>query len=286
MNLNTMRLMEKSYRSSDALYMYRIPAQAGKRTIRMHWHEEVEMICCRCTGMAYIDNVPEPFGVGDIIFVNSNQLHQIDAEESGDLVCLVFNYRMLDFKAEDWCQQNILNRLKENSLAFPTIVRRETEAYDDLFQAVEEIMEVCGQEACGYQLGVKCGLYRLLYHLYCKGMFVSRAAQHPRSDVAQIQYVKKIISYIEAHYAHQITLDEIAKHANISKGYALHLFHDIAGDTPIAYLQNLRLEKAEELLKNGHSVTDAALECGFNNVSYFIRVFKRKYGVTPKKIAG
>ena len=58
---------------------------------------------------------------------------------------------------------------------------------------------------------------------------------------------------------------------------------DSSGTSCLKYINNYRLEKAAELLKStAYSITDISLECGFNNLSYFNKLFKRKYHLTPR----
>ncbi len=66
--------------------------------------------------------------------------------------------------------------------------------------------------------------------------------------------------------------------------YWRRFFREIAGVSPIRYLISYRLERACSLLVHTtQSVTDIALECGFENISYFIRKFREEKGCTPKE---
>ena len=64
----------------------------------------------------------------------------------------------------------------------------------------------------------------------------------------------------------------------------MRFFKKYMGTSCLEYIKNLRLEKAAEHFARGtQSVMDTALSCGFGNLSYFYREFKKKYGMTPKK---
>jgi AraC-like DNA-binding protein len=90
--------------------------------------------------------------------------------------------------------------------------------------------------------------------------------------------------YIKRHYAKNLSVDGIARSVGMSKSYFLHKFTEQTGTSPIAYLNSYRILQAAEMLKTTDaSVLETALSCGFQNVSYFIQVFKRKYGTTPHK---
>lgn len=82
----------------------------------------------------------------------------------------------------------------------------------------------------------------------------------------------------------KITLTDIANAANISKSEALRSFHLALSTTPINYLIDYRLERAQKLLlTTDDTVTQIALTVGMDNISYFVRAFRKKYGTTPKK---
>lgn len=72
----------------------------------------------------------------------------------------------------------------------------------------------------------------------------------------------------------------------MSEGNFRRLFHEHIGTSPIEYRNSLRLEKARTLLQSGeYNVSEAALAVGFSNLPFFIRLYKKKFGITPKKEA-
>lgn len=81
-----------------------------------------------------------------------------------------------------------------------------------------------------------------------------------------------------------VNLDRIAKHFGRSKSHISHLFKTKTGKTIRAYSNDLKLKRAKNLLgSTALSVTEIALETGFEDTSYFVRLFKEKYGETPYK---
>ena len=71
----------------------------------------------------------------------------------------------------------------------------------------------------------------------------------------------------------------------MSQNYFCKLFRDVTGETPVEYITTYRLEMASEMLLSGAKVTDVALDCGFNDLSYFIHIFKKNLGISPKQYA-
>jgi AraC-like DNA-binding protein len=107
-----------------------------------------------------------------------------------------------------------------------------------------------------------------------EGLF-SAYAKNTESEYLQI------LLFLQEYHS-TITLSELCAHFHRSKSYISHLFKHRAGVSLRAYCNNLRLEDARLLLETTEmQVTDIAFETGFCDTSYFIRLFKERYGETP-----
>ena len=94
--------------------------------------------------------------------------------------------------------------------------------------------------------------------------------------------LREMMQFIENHYKERISLERLAADANISKSEALRCFKRGIGTTPVKYLIDYRLERAKELLcKTNDTVIRVAADVGIDNTSYFVRIFKKMYGMTP-----
>lgn len=94
--------------------------------------------------------------------------------------------------------------------------------------------------------------------------------------------VIKIQKYIERHYMEDISLEEVSKNFYIDMYYLSHLFKKIVGFTFKEYLILQRISKAKDLLFYARdSITQVAINSGFNNLNHFIRIFKKYIGTTP-----
>ncbi len=92
----------------------------------------------------------------------------------------------------------------------------------------------------------------------------------------------KIAEYIEKNYSSKIQLDKLAQLASLSKSQLIRRFQAEFKTTPIAYLLDYRVRQAAEILKNTHkSIKETAFSCGFNDCNYFIKQFKKRYGISP-----
>ncbi len=118
----------------------------------------------------------------------------------------------------------------------------------------------------------------LLFHIsenYCK--------QFEASDNFPVA-VNKIIAYIHSNYTKKITLDKLCEEVNISKQYCMRLFKKYLHTTINDYILSTRMKHAAYLLRHTYmNVNEASLYLGFSSVSYFSRVFKKYYGVSPSE---
>ena len=113
---------------------------------------------------------------------------------------------------------------------------------------------------------------------------VSVSSIQSASEKERIDRYKRIVSYMEEHFAEKVSLEQLAGEAQCNPQYLCHFFKEIAGVSPIQYLINYRIEQARELLADTtKTVLEVSLDCGFENVSYFIRQFKKATGVTPRE---
>ena len=93
--------------------------------------------------------------------------------------------------------------------------------------------------------------------------------------------VVKAKLYIDEHFCSDIDLSSIANEACFSKFHFVRLFKEIYGKTPHQYLTHVRVEKAREYLASGDPVAKVCFSVGFDSISSFTGLFKRRVGLTP-----
>ncbi|MHC1747999.1 MAG: AraC family transcriptional regulator [Cellulosilyticaceae bacterium] len=118
----------------------------------------------------------------------------------------------------------------------------------------------------------------LVYHLY-KNHFISKTPNI--SDAHPVEYA---IQYFQHHISENISLTDLAHSLNMSPSHFSSTFKNVTGFTPKAYLNMIKVKKSKHLLLS-KQVTEVAYELGFDNISYYIDLFKRHYGETPKQYA-
>lgn len=93
--------------------------------------------------------------------------------------------------------------------------------------------------------------------------------------------IKHICTFMTEHFAEHITLDNLCKCSGLSKSTLLRAFTRSKGVTPYRYLQTVRIGKAKELLEQGVSPIDAAMQTGFSDQSHFTKFFYMFIGLSP-----
>lgn len=103
-----------------------------------------------------------------------------------------------------------------------------------------------------------------------------------KSNMINSPFVNHAIKYIEKNYAQEISIDSVCKELNVNKCYFCSVFKKEVGCTFINYLNNYKIDKSKDLLKNPNiSLLDVSLSVGYNNQSYFSTVFKKITSKTP-----
>ena len=102
------------------------------------------------------------------------------------------------------------------------------------------------------------------------------------ADEHSIDRTYRAVDYIFAHYARELSLEEVAEYLGMKPTYFSRVFKQATGRTFIEFVNRLRISKSCELLADGDkAVTDVCFESGFNNISNFNRVFRERIGTTP-----
>lgn len=104
-----------------------------------------------------------------------------------------------------------------------------------------------------------------------------------KTSVSYPTAIKKCIRYINQNLNSKLNLSVLSKVCSLSEDYLSALFKKSTGKTVSAYVRDKRLDESKQMLINGCSTAEAAYNLGFCSESYFIKCFKNRFEVTPKK---
>lgn len=261
--------------------------------VRHHWHEEVEIVYLY-HGSFKLDINMEPYGTDRecFLFINSGELHSLRSlSMEFDEQAVVFSPSMLLFQDYDSIDESILLPLTQNKLTFPRFLDQTSpffSAFRSCYQQISHIFSqsketlITGEQILTddviSQLQIKAGILQLIGILMEAGLM----CQSPRTESQKITAIKTVLSYITDHYHEKLYVQDLASQVNMNEQYFCRFFKRSIGKTPIDYINDYRLNKVIRLLETGDAqITEICLECGFNNMGNFHRLFKRKTGITP-----
>ena len=272
---------DKSHTSPEFPYnTYLCSIPLDFTAVNMHWHEEVEIIVIKKgTGIISVDLTEYEVRMGDIVFVMSGQLHAIRqlGNNAMEYENILFKPSLLRSGGCDLCWESFLLPMLSANVDIPAVIGLEHAVYREIAEAIGQIDRLCDTKQSGYQLAVKGHMYLLFYHLHAQC-----SVSENRPPRKQLEKLKTILSYVETHYAELITIEDMASVCFYSKSYFMKFFKQSMGMGFIAYLNDFRLEIAARMLLSADAnILDIASACGFENLSYFNRSFKKKYGVAP-----
>lgn len=252
----------------------------------LHWHADFEIATAEIGVLDYqVDRHHIKLEAGDSIFVNGNILHGIK-QVSGDIPDpmpnIVFSGVVIASENSSIYQKYILPISCCDSLPF-IVFRHGNQFHYEVNHLVNDTYSLLREQSEGYEMTVQRNLNSIFDYIF------RHFDDFPKSETTRIQInnqirIQKMLSYIYEHYMESVTLEDIAKAANISRSEAGRCFNAYMGCSPIEALIQYRLQIAHRLL-NDKSTTlqEISYSCGFNSVNYFGRQFKKKYGYTPRQ---
>lgn len=252
--------------------------------VEQHWHDYVEILLIRKGDYLIEINLEEHLlPAGTLCILNSGELHQIRGL-SQDAVhdALLFDPQILNFSYEDAWEEEAVAPFLRRELMIPNLLQPSLEGYPELLFLSKEMVRQALSQKDGWYLQCKLLLINWFALLCSRGFLLPAREKLSGADTRKISRYKTLISYMEQHYQEPLSLEELSELIGCSGQYLCRFFREIAGVSPIRYLIALRTERAcSQLLCTGRSVTDIALDCGFDNISYFIRKFREQKGCTP-----
>lgn len=267
---------------------YHVTEKHPRYTMETHWHEECE-ICRVLSGTLEVTIDGKTFtgkgrdGVGDIFIFNSGAVHSAIPHDCV-YECVVFDLHFL--LRERSLSNSFIYSLLYNQRKFVSYIPYTPEKQadlEDICSIVQRLFFTLRDQGAGYQLKSFGIMYYLLGLFEDKAMF-EQPNEAGGDAVSRIMKMRMALSYIHRNYKQHISLSEIAELLDLQPPSVVKLFKELINKKPLEYINSYRINCAQEMLKEGrNSVTAVALECGFTDVSYFTKVFKKYTDQTPRQ---
>lgn len=286
-------LKEKAIHGTKKNPVWALNFTAGEGTpypdhffVERHWHSDVEILFIQKGSYLFEINLDNYILTeGDICILNSGELHQITGLETSAVHdAVLFDPRILDFSYTDEWEENFITPFLNQSLICKNILHPYDAGYPEIKNIVRKLVDTSLCKEHSWYIKSKLLILELFHLVSDSGMLLPSEEVMSAADSRKIGRYKTIISYIEKHYSEPITLQQLADTIPCNSQYLCRTFREISGISPIQYLISYRLEQAcLHLSQTTRPVTEIALDCGFENISYFIRKFKEAKGCTPKE---
>lgn len=239
-----------------------------------HWHNEIEILFLLSgTLQITVEDAHHDLKSGDIILINSNQIHSIKGKNN-----LTF---VLQFVPE-----SIYRIYGNQQLYYFNLNTADSCLKKESVNKLKSILANIGIEYSKRRDGYKFYLWSCFYELigfifrYCNYKAIS-------SDLINMQDLKKvsdIINYVTENFDKFISIKTIAEGLNMCDLTLSKFFKEKTGLSILSYLQIVRINHAKRLLESTDTpIVDIAQECGFYSLPTFYRVFNKIVGVSPSE---
>lgn len=231
-----------------------------------HWHYDCELLCVERGKLELVvDNVSFTADENRAVFIGSSQVHEMQALAPDTLVTMIIFDCSL-----------VKPFLKEQALACPLL----SDDYGVL-KIFEDIETSLKNREPYFEQETAIKVQSLIIDIFRHEKVETPQMSAPPRTVR----LKNLLAEIEEKYQYY-DLNAAADFIGMNPAYFSRLFHKLTGMTFSQYLNQVRTEKAVELLKAGDdiSMTEISLQCGFDSIRNFNRIFKKYTGHTPRSL--
>ncbi|MBP1962720.1 AraC family transcriptional regulator [Paenibacillus aceris] len=255
---------------------FHIYVQHVDRLCELHWHEFYELcFVLSGNGLNVVNGITYELRPGSLFLLTPADFHEIGplAHESLHLFNLVFS--------DDLFSEEL------KTLFFQEAGDYQNADMADRFTAIEAEFRLIWEESqhlkLGHKIIVKGSLERILLYI----ARATSAAKRQEDTIAHPKHpdVQRALLYIHHHFREGFSLEDAAKQAGLAPNYFSLVFRKTTGIPFQTYVQNLRLKFAKSLLiSSNYPITEICYASGFHTLTHFERVFKQRFGQTPRMV--
>lgn len=260
-------------------YLCSIPLDFS--SVPVHWHEEMELIVVKKgRGLVTLDRESRLLEAGQAVIVLPGQLHGIRQyqQERMEYENIIFWLEMLLPKEGDVCGPKFLEPYRDGKLLYPAWIDGSALYHEEMLECIRKMDELSEQRPRGYPLAVKGWLFQFFFLMFSR--VEPTLAEEGREK--SLDKMKRILRRIEVDYGKPLSIKEMAEFSGFSESHFMKFFKNHMGVPFVSYLNDYRLTLAARALAEGEEdVLTVAMDVGFSNVSYFNRLFKKKFRMTP-----
>lgn len=278
---NYIHYYEDKKRGTDSfpIEFHHLTQQHPRYVMELHWHIDLEFI--RVTeGSLFLTLNGQTFHLkkGMVAFIPSGLLHSAIPQNHCIYDCVLLGQNM-NYPEGCWKRiKQIQKHELEVQSIYDTSETQICQYIGNLFDAHTTV-----NEAEHLELMVRGAFYSFLSLALTRYSESEVPANTPQS-IRRINQIKQALGYIENHYSQALTLTELSTSIGMTPKYFCKFFKEMTLCSPIEYLNQYRVERACDLLRNTNQpMMDIAEKTGFHDMSYFIKMFKKYKHITPKQ---
>lgn len=249
-----------------------------------HSHDFCELvIVTQGSAMHMLEGTAFPVTAGDVFLLQGRQSHYFYERKNLDLINIMYDPEKIELpegelrRMPGYCAMFMLEPTYRRQHRFASRLHLKRVPLARAERLAEEMEHECDGDEPGKEVALRAKLLEMLVYL-------SRA--YTNSDTTEahaLLRVGNVIGVLENDFSKDWKLDELLDIAHMSRSNLMRVFRKATGQTPIEYLVRLRIQKSMEMLRNtDFTVTEIALEVGFNDSNYFTRQFRRILGESPR----
>lgn len=244
---------------------------SGNYVREKHWHTSIEIFAVLQGSLSFFLNEEEhPLKAGELIIINSNEIHSIHAPQANQTVVLQIPLKQFE---DYFTAQRFIRFL---STANPMDKR--------LTSLIQEMYKIYSEKETGYEFKIRAAFYEILY-LLVSNYRVTEAREKEIRHSRRLDALSKITTYMREHYREEMKLSELASMFGYSDAYLSRMFQKYAKVNFKSYLQDIRMAYAyRELMNTDHTIGQIALDNGFCSSRGFSKDFYKRYGILPSEM--
>lgn len=260
------------------LVAHRCTCRKADRTLHTHSNAYEIMLFKSGNVDYFINDIAYQLKPGDLTFVCPNDIHGFFAKDNSPYERMPIHFEEGFAASLSTANTDLFHCFHTFSKDRPYhLNKKQMEEYEN---CTDTIINSLSKKEFGYDIRIRACLSQV--------MLLANSAQQS-SEISMTNVSPKIIqdalTYINENLTKDISIQIIADHLSISQSRLSHLFKDFTGSSLWNYIIARRIQYAQLLLRQGHSITTACYECGFRDYSHFAKLFSKITGISPGKFA-
>lgn len=236
-----------------------------------HWHEHIELhYILEGKGAFVCNSKPLLVEEGNLVIINRNELHV------GISNTKIFNALVIIFEMDAFSKE-----VANFNAVFQTHIQND--------KKVKELLQSISQEEqekeFGYKLAMKGKIYELITYLLRNYVVENLSDKDNLKRAKNLERLNKVLQYIQDNYTEAISIMDLADLIHLSEYRFCHLFKETIGQSPLNYINEVRLRKAHHLLEQKEmTISEVGTAVGFQDYNNFGRLFRKYYGYSPSSV--